>query len=84
MDPNLLQAIFAGVTLLILWSGTVLGAGIWIMNQMRRMKEEILTDFNSKHASNAQTVKALEVLVIRHDVLLNPEFGARGNGRLPK
>lgn len=80
MTPGLFEAIFAGVTLLILWSGTVLGAGIWIMNLINRTKNEILKDFNAKHADNAQTVKALEALVIRHDVLLNPEFNGQLGG----
>lgn len=78
------EAIFAGITLLILWSSTVLGAGIWLMNRMNQLRDDILKDFNLKHEANAQTVKALEVLVIRHDVMLNPEFGARGNGRIQK
>lgn len=80
MTPGLFEAIFAGITLLILWSGTVLGAGIWIMNLIRRTKEEILRDFNAKHLDNAQTVRALNELVIRHDVLLNQEFGIPLNG----
>ena len=82
MDPSLLQAIFAGVTLLILWSGTVLGAGIWIMSQMKTMETKILKELDVKHESNSQTVRALETLVIRHDVMLNPEFGVRVNGRI--
>ena len=74
------QTVFAGVTLLILWSSTVLGAGVWLMRLITRTKEEILADFNLKHEANAHTVKALETLVIRHDVILNAEFGTRVNG----
>lgn len=78
----MLQAIFAGITLLVLWSGTILGAGIWIMKMLANTKNEILADFNAKHEANRQTVAALNTLVIRHDVMLNAEFGAlHGNGR---
>lgn len=80
--PGLLQAIFAGVTLLILWSTTIVGAVSWISKRISEAKKEILLDFNAKHDANAQTVKALEVLVIRHDTMLNAEFGApQRNGR---
>lgn len=78
MTSGEIQALFAGITLLILWTGTVLGAGIWIMRLITRTKDEILRDFNMKHDANAKTVKALEALVIRHDVLLNPEFNGHG------
>ena len=80
MTPGLFEAIFAGVTLLILWTSTVLGAGIWLMKLINSTKKEILDDFNEKHEANAQTVAALNELVIRHDVLLNSEFGAPLNG----
>ena len=79
MTPGLFEAICAGVTLLLLRSGTIVGACVWILSLITRTKEEILEDFNEKHESNANTVKALETLVIRHDVLLNAEFGSKLN-----
>lgn len=78
MTPGLFQAIFAGVTLLILWSTTLAGAVVWIVNRIGKAKDEIMADFNAKHESNIQTVKALETLVIRHDVILNAEFNGHG------
>ena len=80
MTPGLFQAIFAGVTLLILWSTTLAGAVVWIVNRIGKAKEEIMADFNTKHEANLQTVKALETLVIRHDVMLNSEFNGYGKG----
>lgn len=65
------------VTLLILMGSTVVGCAIWIMREFNRVKDEILRDFNLKHEANRQTVQALEVLVARHDILLNPEFTGR-------
>lgn len=79
-SSGLLEAIFAGVTLLILWSGTLVAAVLWIVDRINKAKREILKDFNAKHEANALTVKALNELVIRHDVLLNAEFGAPLNG----
>ena len=35
-------------------------------------------DFGAKHDANATTVKALEALVIRHDLILEPEFNGSG------
>ena len=74
MTPGLAEAIFAGVTLFILWTVTVLGGGVWLMSQLKTLKTEILADFDSKHKANEMTVKALNELVIRHDTILNPEW----------
>lgn len=78
MNPEWIVAICAGVTLLIYWTLTVAGAVIWINKQLKALKGEILADLNTKHASNETTVKALEALVMRHDLLLNPEFNGSG------
>ncbi|MBR0693696.1 hypothetical protein [Bradyrhizobium lablabi] len=78
MTPEWVLAICAGVTLAILWTGTVIGAVLWITNRLNEMKAEILADFKAKHQANELTVKALESLVIRHDVILNPEFNGGG------
>lgn len=81
MSPEWIIAICAGVTLLILWTSTVIGAAIWLMKQLKDLKEEILKDFNRKHEDNATTVKALEVLVMRHDLILEPEFNGSGRSQ---
>lgn len=82
LTPEWVLAICAGVTLLILWTGTVIGAVLWLTSKLENMKAVILADLNDKHESNSQTVKALEVLVMRHDVILNPEFnGSSGAQR---
>ena len=85
LSPEWIVAICAGVTLAILWTSTVVGGAVWLMRQFskleRRMlalKEEILADFNLKHEANETTVKAIEALVMRHDILLNPEFNGTG------
>lgn len=72
------MAICAGVTLLILWSTTAIGGSFWLMSKLNALKKEILDDFKEKHESNAVTIKALEVLVIRHDTILDPEFNGSG------
>lgn len=79
MTPEWIVAICAGVTLLILWTSTVIGGAIWLMSKLKDLKDEILSDFNAKHEANAQTVKALQVLVIRHETMLEPEFNGMGN-----
>lgn len=71
-------AICAAVTLLILWTTTVIGGAVWLMKQFKNLKEEILGDFDRKHTANETTVKALEALVIRHDLILEPEFNGSG------
>lgn len=81
MTPEWIVAICAGVTLLMLWTTTVIGGAIWLMRQFKALKEEILRDFNLKHDANATTVKALEVLVMRHDVILEPEFNGSGRSQ---
>lgn len=78
MTPEWILAICAGVTLLILWTTTLIGGAIWLMRQFKSLKEEILEDFNAKHAVNTTAVQALEALVIRHDLILEPEFNGSG------
>lgn len=78
MSPEWIIAICAGITLLILWTTTVIGGAVWLMRQFKALKEEILRDFSAKHDANATTVKALEALVIRHDLILEPEFNGSG------
>lgn len=83
MTPEWIIAICAGVTLLILWTSTVIGAAIWLMGKLKELKDEILDDFNAKHSANDETVKALEALVIRHDLILDPEFNGSGRSHYP-
>ena len=78
MNPEWIVASCAIITLLILWTSTVIGGVWWIAKQFKVLKEEILLDFNQKHSDNEKTVKALEALVIRHDLILEPEFNGSG------
>jgi hypothetical protein len=80
MTPELFVAICAGATLLLLWTTTVFGGAFWFQRQLKALKTEILADFDTKHKANEMTVKALEALVIRHDVMLNAEFNGAGKG----
>jgi hypothetical protein len=78
LDPQWIAAICAGITLLILWSTTIIGAAIWLMGKLNELKKEILADFQVKHDENSKKVAALETLVIRHDTILDPEFNGSG------
>lgn len=74
--------ILSGAGLFILYTVTVLGGAAWLNTQFKNLKTEIITDFTKKHDENAVTVKALEKLVMRHDIILDPEFSEfRKNGR---
>lgn len=75
-----IMAVFAGITLLILWTSTVIGAAIWLMSRLNELKEEILADFKTKHEENSKKVQAMEVLVMRHDLILEPEFNGSASG----
>ena len=81
LTPEWVLAICAGVTLLILWTGTVIGAAVWLMSKLNDLKDEILADFNAKHQANEIRVKALDELVMRHDIILNPEFNGSMGGK---
>jgi hypothetical protein len=70
------NVVFAGVSLLVLWTGTVIGAAIWIMGKMADLKDQILKRLDA----DKEKVQAIEMLVIRHDTILNPEFTS-GRGR---
>lgn len=78
MNPEWIVAICAGVTLLILWTSTVIGGAVWLMRQFAKLEARILGDFDKKHKDNAETVNALEQLVMRHDLILEPEFNGSG------
>lgn len=79
LSPEWILAICAGVGLLITWTSTVIGAAIWLMSKLKEMKEEILTDFDTKHKENNLKVEALQVLVTRHETILEPEFNGGGS-----
>lgn len=78
LTPEWVLAICAGVTLLILWTGTVIGAVLWITSRLEKMKKEILADFETKHQANQIRVEAMNELVMRHDIILDPEFNGSG------
>lgn len=78
MDPQWIIAICAGITLLILWSTTIIGAAVWLMAKLNAMKREILADLEIKHSENSRKVAALETLVVRHETILEPEFNGAG------
>ena len=78
MNPEWIVAVCSLITLLILWTTTVFGGAFWLQRQLKALKIEILQDFDVKHNDNAKTVKALEALVMRHDIVLNPEFNGTG------
>lgn len=77
-DPQWILAICAVITLVIFWSATVVGVGIWLMQKLKELKDEILADFKVKHEENSRKVQAMEVLVMRHDLILEPEFNGTG------
>jgi hypothetical protein len=83
--PEFYVAVFAGITLIIYFTTVIVGAAISIFRKIDKMKSEILTDVNVKHRENDARYQALNALVIRHDVQLNPEFngnlGAKHHGR---
>ncbi len=62
------------IGLVILWTVTVIGFASWFQGKLEKLKTEIITDFNAKHRDNELMMKALEKLVVRHDLLLDPEF----------
>jgi hypothetical protein len=78
MNPEWIVAICAGVTLLILWTSTVIGGAVWLMRQLKDLKAEILEDFSAKHKDNEAVIQAMEQLVMRHDLILEPEFNGSG------
>jgi hypothetical protein len=73
-SPEFYVALFSGVTLLLTMSGVIVGATMFIINRIDKMKIEILSDVNAKHESNHRRYEALNALVIRHDTILDPEF----------
>jgi len=82
IEPTWILAICAGVTLLILWTSTVIGAALWVVGKINKVKTEILKDFEVKHSENRVRVDALQELVIRHDTILDPEFNGSGTHRM--
>lgn len=67
------------IGLVILWTITVIGFATWFQGKLEKLKTEIITDFNTKHQANELTMKAMEKLVMRHDLLLDPEFLEQAN-----
>lgn len=81
LNPEWIVAGCAVITLCIMWTSTVIGGMIWLARRFDSLKSEILAEFQTKHEENSQTVKALEALVMRHDIILDPEFNGSGKTR---
>jgi hypothetical protein len=74
MDPQWIIAVCAAATLLIMWTSSIATGVVWLMKHLNGIKKEILADFQTKHDENTEEVKALRSLVMRHDIMLDPEF----------
>lgn len=81
MDPTWIIAVCAAATLLITWTTTIAGAAVWLMRRLDSIKKEILADFKIKHEENSQKVEAMRQLVMRHDIILDPEFNGTGGSK---
>jgi len=78
LDPQWIIAGAAAVTLLITWTSTVVGAALWVVGRINKVKTEILDDIKAKHDENRIRVNAMQELLIRHDTILDPEFNGTG------
>lgn len=80
MTPEIFTAICAGVTLIIYFTATIIGATISIFRKIEAVKTTILLDVAAKHKENDLRYQALNALVIRHDTILDPEFNGHFHG----
>ncbi len=71
LTPELFTAICAGVTLLIYFTGSIIGAVVFIFRKIDRLRDQILTDVDAKHSENNKRIGALE------NVIHHKNFGAR-------
>lgn len=74
MTAETWSAIIAGATFMVFWTASILGLAAWISKQFRFLRE----DFDTKHRENSVRYEALNVLVIRHETMLHPEFNGGG------
>jgi len=81
MDPQWIIAACTAVGAMITWTSTMIGAAIWIVSKINKVKTEILTDINAKHNENRIRVDAMQTLLIRHETILDPEFNGTGRHR---
>ncbi len=79
VTPQLMETIFAGLSLLVYLTATMAGGLMFILRKIDDSKREILTDVRARHEENRLRVDAIQQLVIRHDTLLNPEYDGSGN-----
>lgn len=79
ITAGVFEAVFAGVSLLIYFTATMIGGVVFILGRIEKAKNEILTDVKSRHEENRLRVDILQQLVIRHDAWLNPEYDGPGN-----
>ena len=81
LDPQWIIAGCAVITLLILWSGTIIGAALWLMRKLNELEARLVANLDAKHEENNKKVAAMEALVMRHDLILDPEFNGSGKSR---
>jgi len=78
MDPTWIIAACTAAGLMITWTSTMIGAALWIVGKINKVKTEILDDIRKKHEENRVRVDAMQTLLIRHDTILDPEFNGVG------
>lgn len=81
MSPEIFTAVCAGVTLLIYFTVTIIGGVVALFKKIDRSRTETIAYIDAKHKENNERYEALNVLVLRHDLLLNPEFLPMQNGK---
>lgn len=79
IEPTWILAACAIIGLLITWTTTVIGAALWVVGKINKVKSDILKDFSAKHEENRVRVDAIQALVIRHETILDPEFNGSGH-----
>lgn len=76
--PEIITALCAVATLVIYFTASLIGAVVALYRKLDATRDDILKDVQEKHEANRVRYDALNVLVMRHDLVLNPEFSDNG------
>lgn len=74
MSADVWTALIAGASFMVLLIGSILTGVGWLSRQIKQSCDAIIRDMTQKHDENNRRYEALNVMVIRHDTWLNPDY----------
>jgi hypothetical protein len=77
MSAEWFAAICAGVTLVILWTSTIIGGGMWLAGKFSKLKDDVLKVFAEHEKEDTRRFERINEMLMHEDLKREPEFPRR-------